>query len=172
MLMFLILTIISFPFIFPIFIPIFQMLGLEFWGLLLFLPVWVAVYMICLRLELIDSDFGDDIRMTYHRFHKKDLRILFITPMFAHIAVLHFCRMCRFACLSVRRYGEVVEYVLLNPRRVPLEEIGAEETKEFDYYIYPLMEMNILHLMEGEPIGVRLTEKFKKFCIKNRRPTE
>ena len=93
-------------------------------------------------------------------------QFVFFSPLLMHMALSCFCRVFRFSCVPWGVYEEVVKYATENPRRIPLEEIGADGEEEFDRYIQPLIDLEVIQLLEGDPIGITLTAKFREFCFK------
>jgi len=163
--LFLILTVISFPFVFLMFIPIFGALGLEYWGILCFVPIWAIAYLIFARYGGMELPDREDVVREYFAYRRHRIQVMFLTPMLAHMTVLCFIKVCRFIYVPWSRYEEVVEYAVRNPRSIPLDEIGAGELKEYDRYIQPLIDIDVLRVIENDPICIKLTKRFTEFCM-------
>ena len=171
MCLFLVLTAVAFP------ITMFVLMTLStetrnwdfrdfFWFTLIWSVIFYIIFLIRGGAEGMETPESEGGAVTYRNYRKYVFMYSFFGPMLAHIAFIHFGKMCRFIYIRWDRYEEVVRYALRNPRRIPLDEIGAEEQREFDRYIEPLIRLEILQLLPSEPIGVTVTARFREFCTK------
>ena len=150
-----------------------KILLLGYLGLLAF---WSIFYFLVKRVYYLDSTDPEkyDNRSSYYlcggwyhpRLISVEIAICALGPYCLEVCFGGMKNIGKLLFVRLNHLGEVVDFLLRNPRRVTLEEIEAEELPVFEKYLAPLIGMEVCQLLTGKPIGVCVCTPFKQFCLR------